>query len=88
MNMTDDVARGPNLTHFATRHTFAGGLYAANAASLARWIKNAPSMKPGSIMPTLGLGEYNADPAVKGINKIGLDDRQIADIVAYLMSLK
>ncbi|MFI5310786.1 MAG: cytochrome c oxidase subunit II [Gemmatimonadales bacterium] len=88
MNMTDDVARGPNLTHFATRHTFAGGLYGASAASLARWIKNAPSMKPGSIMPTLGLGEYNADPAVKGVNKIGLDDRQIADIVAYLMSLK
>ncbi len=88
MKMTDDAARGPNLTHFASRHTFAGGIYATDARALARWIKNAPTMKPGSIMPTLGLGEYNADPAVKAKNTTGLDDRQIADIVAYLMSLK
>ena len=25
--LKDDAARGPNLTHFATRHTFAGGIY-------------------------------------------------------------
>ena len=37
-------------------------------------------------MPTIGLGEYNA--ALKAKNTIGLDDRQIADIVAYLMALK
>jgi cytochrome c oxidase subunit 2 len=86
MKLTDDQATAPNLTHFATRYTFAGGLYATNARALARWIKNAPAMKPGSIMPTLGTGQFN--PLIKATNTAGLDDRQIADIVAYLMSLK
>ncbi|HVT37716.1 MAG TPA: cytochrome c oxidase subunit II [Gemmatimonadaceae bacterium] len=84
----DDMAKAPNLTHFATRHTFAGGVYNTDARTLARWVKNAPHMKPGSLMPTLGLGEYNPDPLVRKIMATGLDDRQIADIVAYLMSLK
>ena len=86
MKLTDDQAQAPNLTHFATRHTFAGGLYAADPPALARWIKNAPTMKPGAIMPTLGTGQFN--PLLKMTNAAGLDDRQIADIVAYLMSLK
>jgi cytochrome c oxidase subunit 2 len=84
--MKDDDAKGPNLTHVASRHTFAGGVYATDAKALARWIKNAPKMKPGSSMPTLGLGEYNT--ATKSLMTVGLDDRQIADIVAYLMALK
>jgi len=86
MGLTDNAARGPNLTHFGTRHTLGGGLFKADAPTLARWIKNAPHMKPGSIMPTLGAGEYN--PMLKQKMASGLDDRQIADIVAYLMSLK
>jgi cytochrome c oxidase subunit 2 len=86
LRLTDDQAPGPNLTHFATRHTFAGGIYAADARAVARWIKNAPAMKPGSIMPTLGAGEYNA--ALKKANATGLSDKEIADIVAYLLSLK
>jgi len=86
MRLTDDQATAPNLTHFATRYTFAGGIYAASPRALARWVKNAPVMKPGAIMPTLGKGEFNA--AIKKANATGLDDRQIADIVAYLMSLK
>jgi cytochrome c oxidase subunit 2 len=86
--MKDDDARGPNLTHFATRHTFAGGLYSADPRSLARWVKNAPVMKPGSIMPTLGVGEYNPQMKLTVTPATGLDDRQIADIVAYLMALK
>ena len=86
LKLTDDAAKGPNLTHVATRHTIAGGIYSRDARILARWIKNAPKMKPGSLMTTLGLGEYNA--AMKSKVTAGLDDRQIADIVAYLMSLK
>jgi cytochrome c oxidase subunit 2 len=84
--VNNDNARGPNLTHFGSRHTLGGGLFKSDAPTLARWIKNAPYMKPGSIMPTLGLGEYN--PLIKQKMASGLDDRQIADIVAYLMSLK
>ncbi len=86
MGLTDNSARGPNLTHFGSRHTLAGGIFRSDAPSLARWIKNAPHMKPGAIMPTLGTGEYN--PVIKQKMASGLDDRQIADIVAYLMSLK
>lgn len=77
---------GPDLTHVASRHTIASGLYRNDGPTLARWIKNARHMKPGSIMNTIGRGEY--DPIMKVTVTAGLDDRQIADVVAYLMSLK
>jgi cytochrome c oxidase subunit II len=86
IKLSDDAARGPNLTHFATRHSFAGGIYSTDPKALARWVKNAEHMKPGSIMTTLGNGEYA--PSMKAKRTSGLDDRQIADIVAYLMALK
>ena len=85
--MKDNQMKGPNLTHFASRHTFASGLYSTRAKELALWIKNAPVMKPGSIMPTLGAGEYSPQMKQK-VTAGGLDDRQIADIVAYLLALK
>jgi cytochrome c oxidase subunit 2 len=84
--LTDDDAKAPNLTHFATRHTFAGGIYRAEPSVLARWVKNAELMKPGALMITLGAGQYW--PSMKTTRTTGLDDRQIADIVAYLMALK
>jgi cytochrome c oxidase subunit 2 len=86
--VNDDQAKGPNLTHIGSRHTFGAGLYRSDAKSLALWIKNAPAMKPGATMPTFGAGEYNA--LIKQIvpAAAGLDDKQIADIVAYLLSLK
>ena len=77
---------GPDLTHFATRHTLAGGIFPNTTDYLARWIKNARVMKPGSIMPTLGKGEY--DPVLKRTAPVSLDDQQIADIVAYLQQLR
>jgi cytochrome c oxidase subunit 2 len=78
---------GPNLTHVGTRHTIAGGLYPNDAKHLAYWIKNAPHMKPGSIMPTLGKGQ--TDPKTKMVMDAGaLTDAEIADIVAYLLALK
>ena len=78
---------GPNLTHIGSRSTIAGGLYPNDTRHLTRWIKNARWMKPGVLMPTLGAGEY--DPMMKNnIPKTGLNDQQIADIVAYLQALK
>jgi cytochrome c oxidase subunit II len=78
---------GPNLTHLATRTTIGAGLFPNDPQHLARWVKNANAMKPGIAMPTFGLGEY--DPVtIKGPVKIGFTDQQIADIVAYLQSLK
>jgi cytochrome c oxidase subunit II len=37
---------GPNLTHLASRTTFAGGTYAVNHKNLVNWVMNAPSMIP------------------------------------------
>lgn len=71
---------GPNLTHVGSRTTIAGGLYPNDMKHLALWIKDAPAMKPGSIMPPMGKGLPNAMGA--------FDDQQIADIAAYLLSLK
>jgi cytochrome c oxidase subunit 2 len=34
---------GPNLTHLASRSTFAGGTLTLNAANLKKWIMNAPA---------------------------------------------
>ena len=77
---------GPNLTHFGSRTTLAAGMYPNDRRHLARWIKNARKMKPGVLMPTIGANEY--DPVLGATMKIGLTDQQIADIVAYLESLK
>ncbi len=77
---------GPNLTHIATRTTIGAGLYPNDPRHLARWIKNARMMKPDIVMPTLGKGQF--DPTMKSTMTMGLTDQQIADIVAYLETLK
>jgi cytochrome c oxidase subunit 2 len=77
---------GPNLTHVGSRTTFAAGLYPLDPRHLARWIKHSAKLKPGSLMNSFGIGEY--DPITKSTVKIGFTDPQIADIVAYLTSLK
>ncbi len=84
---TMQATLGPNLTHVASRTTFAGGLYPTDPRHLARWIKKPSALKPGALMPSFGIGEY--DPyTLKGPVKVGFTDAQIADIVAYLTSLK
>ena len=92
-NASSQGVIGPDLTHVGSRHTIGAGLFPNDARHLALWIKNARKMKPMSLaaasMPTLGLGE--TDPLLKttvtaGLG--GLSDQQIADIVAYLRSLK
>jgi len=80
---------GPNLTHLGSRTTIAAGLYPNDPQHLARWVKNANAMKAGVTMPTFGVGQY--DPVtLKGPVPAqgGFTDQQIADIVAYLSSLK
>jgi cytochrome c oxidase subunit 2 len=70
---------GPNLTHFGSRTSLGAGLFPNDARHLALWIKNAPAMKPGAVMPA--FGKSATMPA-------GYDDQQIADLAAYLLSLK
>ena len=78
---------GPNLTHVGSRTTIAGGLYPNDTRHLSLWIKNARWMKPGVLMPTLGAGQLDRVTNAY-IPKTGLNDQQIADIVAYLQALK
>jgi cytochrome c oxidase subunit 2 len=77
---------GPDLTHIGSRLTIGGGLFPNDKRHLTAWIKNARLMKPGSLMNTLGIGQY--DPITKSNITIGLNDQQVADIVAYLQALK
>jgi len=46
---------GPNLTHFASRRTFAGSLMQTTAPNLVQWIEDPGHMKPGALMPNLGM---------------------------------
>jgi cytochrome c oxidase subunit 2 len=77
---------GPNLTHVASRHTIAAGIYPNDDRHLARWIKNAGTMKPGALMNAQGTGEF--DRVTKGPARPGYTDAQIADLVAFLRALK
>ena len=46
---------GPDLTHVGSRKTLAGGMLRNTPENLARWLKHPPAVKPGSLMPDLGL---------------------------------
>jgi cytochrome c oxidase subunit 2 len=54
---------GPDLTHFGSRRTIAGGILPSTAENLARWLKNSPALKPGSLMPEQKL----SDPEVAAL---------------------
>lgn len=45
---------GPNLTHFASRSTFAGATFDNTAGNLTEWLTDPQAMKPGNKMPNLG----------------------------------
>lgn len=66
---------GPNLTHLASRRTFAGAMLEMNEQNLRTWVADAPGVKPGSIMPS-------------GIGEMGLTQEDVNAIVAYLMTLE
>ena len=66
---------GPNLTHFASRSTFAGAIFDRNPANLRLWLTDAPKQKPGSKMPA-------------GVATMGLSQTDITELIAYLQSLR
>nr|MBA2725198.1 cytochrome c [Actinomycetota bacterium] len=66
---------GPNLTHFASRETFAGAMFRRTDENLTEWVSDAPGMKPGVTMPS-------------GINELGLSPEDVDAIVAYLQTLR
>ncbi len=62
---------GPDLTHFGSRSTLAGGILSNTPRNLAMFIQDPDKVKPGARMPTLGL-----------------QGKDLNDLVAYLESLK
>ena len=46
---------GPNLSHLASRTTIAAALMDRSNENLAAWLRDPPALKPGSLMPDLGL---------------------------------
>ncbi|MDQ6726904.1 MAG: cytochrome c oxidase subunit II [Actinomycetota bacterium] len=45
---------GPNLTHIASRTTFAGSIFERNDANLRKWLTNPQAEKPGNAMKIPG----------------------------------
>ncbi|HSL56841.1 MAG TPA: cytochrome c oxidase subunit II [Acidimicrobiales bacterium] len=71
----------PNLTHFATRNAYAGGIYelyrpdgSVDRNQLEAWIRNAPAEK--AMSPDDG----------RGMPALGLSEAQIDDLVDYLLA--
>jgi cytochrome c oxidase subunit 2 len=48
-------ASGPDLTHVASRHTIGAGLLETTRGSLAAWIADPQTLKPGNNMPLVPL---------------------------------
>lgn len=54
----------PDLTHFASRETFAGAIFQNTPESLAAWMRDPPGVKPGAKMPDYGLSEDQIDALI------------------------
>ncbi len=59
-----DIRIGPDLTHFATRDTLAGGIVENNAENLEEWLRDPQAMKAGAQMPNLGLSDDEIEALV------------------------
>lgn len=66
---------GPDLTHFASRTGFAGDIFERNDHNLRLWLTDAPGEKPGSKMPA-------------GVAELGLTQKDITLLIAFLQSLR
>ncbi len=69
---------GPNLTLIACRDTIGAGILENTPENMETWLKHTDQVKEGVFMPN-----YYDPPQGEG-----LTDEQVADIVAYLDSLK
>ncbi len=85
---TTESGSAPDLTHFASRTTFAGGILntynrdgSLNRDDLSAWIRDPQAMK-GNAANDLGDGV-----APRGMPTLGLGERTISDLVDYLETL-
>lgn len=70
---------GPNLTYYGSRQTIAAGILPYSPENLARWLHEAPELKPGNLMSRVLTPQWI---------EANLTDQEIADLVAYLDSMK
>lgn len=61
---------GPNLTHVATRSTLAALTIPNTPSELERWILDPQAVKPGSLMPDLGLSPSQAREIVSYLDSL------------------
>ncbi len=66
---------GPNLTHYGSRGTLAGGEMVNNAQDTSVWLADPDAVKPGNLMSTF-------------IHKGQLPPQEVQDLTAYLESLQ
>jgi cytochrome c oxidase subunit 2 len=52
---------GPDLTHLMSRETIASGVAANTQRNLRSWIENPQAIKPGSLMPPMGMSVRELD---------------------------
>jgi cytochrome c oxidase subunit 2 len=71
---------GPDLTHFASRRRFAGGILENTQAHLREWLEDPEKVKPGNIMAR--------DAEVYTGLLPPLTEPEISALLAYLMGLK
>ena len=76
------VAPGPNLTDLATRGTFAAGILDLNRENLRKWITDPESVKSGNYMSGRATVYQTSDGTTK------LNQKQVSNVIEYLLSLK
>jgi cytochrome c oxidase subunit 2 len=88
------AAYGPNLTHLASRSTFASGTYPLTRDNLIKWVMNAPSMIPMESQgcrlppgekPCVGMPSFTENTP-KGLPS--MTRTQAEQIADYLLELK
>src|SRR6267143_1173930 len=52
---------GPDLTHLMSRETLGAGLVPNTPENLRRWIQDPAAIKPGSLMPAMGMSDRELD---------------------------
>jgi cytochrome c oxidase subunit 2 len=63
---------GPNLTHFGSRSTVAANILNKNGGeNVAKWLRDPPGIKPGSIMPDLNLSEDEISKVTTYLESLG-----------------
>lgn len=55
---------GPDLTNMGSRRTIAGGTLGNTPENMARWLRDPQGVKPGNLMPDLGLTDEQIDMLV------------------------